>query len=112
MGAVAHVCNSLSHEHRNSNFFTQPLQISIKFGKVVGLVDTHKFRIFNPSILFVRGIQISQKKVTFWCNKACKNCYKSNPKYTVTPLKMEQTLVTETSEVKTQTPGNSQKNLH
>jgi hypothetical protein len=83
MEAVAYVGNSLSHEHRNRNFFTKPLQISIKFGKDVGLMDirvSDKLQIVNPSILFVTGTQISQKKVTFWCNKACKTCYKSNPK--------------------------------
>ena len=86
MEAFTYVGDSLSHEHRNCNFFfTQPLQISIKFGKVVGLLDirvSDKFQIFNPSILFVTGIQILQhkKKITFCSNKACKNCYKSNPK--------------------------------
>jgi len=78
MEAVAYVGNSLSHEHRNHNFFTQTFQISIKFGKVVGLIDVQvsdKFKIFNSFISYVAGIQIShKKKVNFWCNKACKNC--------------------------------------
>ena len=57
--------NSLSRKQRNQHFFTQPLQISVKSGKVVGLLDirvSDKFQIFNPSILFVTGIQTSQKK--------------------------------------------------
>jgi len=65
MEAVACVGNSLSREHRNRNFFTQPLQISIKFGEVVCLTDirvSDEFQIVNPSVLFVTGIQTSPKK--------------------------------------------------